>query len=461
MNPELPALIVAGESDHVEFKRGIAGVYQAVAALLNTSGGVVLVGVDDDGTVIGVEEPSSLAASLERELRHHISPPAAVSTAVQSHKGLEVIVIDVPKGHDGPYVVDGAIYVRRGTSTLPATRGEIDSLLGPAAATRWERRPCLGATLDNLDDERIRTVAQKARDRLGLRDDETGSPMDVLQALHLARGETIFNGAVVLFGRHPSSFFPQVRVRAASFLADRKMADNRVFDGNLFDLLDQSMEFLHRALPVRSELPTDQLERKDMLAIPTHVLREALLNALVHRDYDSYTGGISLIIRDDALEVWNSGQLPEGITLDSLRTGRASRPGNPDIAHVVFLRGYIERLGLGTQLILDAYRDQPAQPEWRLDSGGVLLVLPMRQAAGPLFRPNARQVALLENTPPGGVLTASDYVDGFASSVTPRQARADLSELVEHGFLNRRGAGRSTNYVRTKEGLPQNDIDGT
>jgi len=452
MNPELLDLIEAGESDRVEFKTGIGGVYRAVAALLNTSGGVVLVGVADDGTVVGVEDTDSVAASVEREIRHHIAPAAAVSTSVQSHEGRCVIVIDVPKGHDGPYVVDGAIFLRRGTFTQRATNDEIGSLSGLTAATRWERRPCLGATLDDLDEERIQTVAQKARDRWGLRDEETGSAMDVLQALHLARGETIYNGAVVLFGRRPSSFFPQVRVRAASFLADREMADNQVFDGNLFDLLNQSMDFLHRSLPVRSEIPLDQLERKDSLAIPGHVLREALLNALVHRDYGSYTGGISLVIRNDALEVWNSGQLPDGMTLDALRTGRASRPGNPDIAHVVFLRGYIERLGLGTQLILNTYRDQLAQPEWRLDSGGVLLVLPMLNAAGGLFEPNARQAALLENTAPGGVLTASDYVASFASGVSPRQARADLSELVEHGFLKRRGAGRSTSYVRIRRG---------
>ena len=459
MNPELQDLIAVGESDRVEFKSSIAGIYRAVAALLNTMGGVVLVGVTDDGTVIGVEEPGSVAASVERELRHNIAPPAAVSTTVQSHEGRDVIVIDVPKGHDGPYVVNGSIYVRRSASTQPATHVEINSLLSPAAKTRWERRPCLGATLGDLDEERIRTVAQKARERWGLRDEEAGSPMDVLQALHLARGETIFNGAVVLFGHRPSSFFPQVRVRAASFLADREMADNRVLDGNLFDLLDQSMGFLLRALPVRSEIPKDQIERKDSLAIPRHVLREALLNAFVHRDYDSYTGGISLVIRDNALEIWNSGQLPDGMTLDALRTGRASRPGNPDIAHVVFLRGYIERLGLGTQLILSAYRDQLAQPEWHLDSGGVLLVLPMLEAAGTLFRPNARQVSLLVSMAPGDETTASNYADAFASSVTSRQARADLSELVERGFLERSGAGRSTTYVRTKAEIPPKHTD--
>lgn len=456
MNPELLDLIAAGESERVEFKNGIAGIYQAVAALLNTSGGVVLVGVADDGTVIGVDEPESVAASVERELRQHVAPPAVVSTEVQLHEGREVIVVHVPKGRDGPYVVDGSIYIRRAASTRPATRDEIDSLLGPAAKTRWERRPCLGATLGDLDEERIRTMAEKAKERWGLRDEETGSPMDVLQALHLARGDTIFNGAVVLFGRRPSSFFPQVRVRAASFVSDREMADNRVFDGNLFDLLNQSMKFLAPDLPIRSEMPTREIERKDTLAIPINVLREALLNALVHRDYDSYTGGLSLVIREDTLEIWNSGNLPDGMTLEALRTGRASRPGNPDIAHVVFLRGYIERLGLGTQLILNAYRDQPVQPQWRLDSGGVLLILPMMQPASARFRPNARQAALLESMAPGDEMTASGYVDAFASSVTPRQARADLSDLVERGYLERRGAGRSTSYFRTRVEIPPN-----
>ena len=250
--------------------------------------------------------------------------------------------------------------------------------------------------------------------------------------------------------------FRPPRIRMARFMSEANddLADNRVGEGNLFVLLDAVDAFLKKHLRIQSKLPEQGYKRTDRPALPAKALREAILNALAHRDYAAYHGGIRIGIWDDRVEVWNSGSLPSEITVGDLKRRHASLPRNPDIANVLFLRGLVEGWGIGTGMIVEQFDMYGLpEPQWYVESGGLRLLLPTRESGAPVdLLP--RQRKFIAELGDGASARTAEYETAIGQKVTSRQARNDLQQLVEAGFLRREGKGRSTRYIRTAKPAP-------
>ncbi len=448
-----------GESETLEFKRAdadFAGIAKAICAFANSKGGTVVIGVTEEGEVQGVKNAEERNMALRRTVRQEVSPqPYIASAVVDVSKGRQVIVLDVPSSEDKPYTYQNSIFVRQGTQTIEASGEAIRRLISerhPRYA-RWERQLALGTTLRDLDDREILLTATHANESNMADFGAEFTPRSVLEVLGLVEGETVCNGAIVLFGKRPTLKFPQTRIRAVRYsgAGRENLADSRVFEGNAFTLLEKATSFLEAHVPVQSAIPTDRLQRKEGPAVPFAAVREVLLNAVAHRDYAAPDGGIIMSVYADRVELWNSGSLPEGISASDLRTMSVSRPHNPDMAHVLLIRGYMERVGSGIQRILGAFKQAKLpEPEWRETGGGIMVILRWRE---PEVEINERQRRLLETLLPGEAVNISKYGKEFATNVKERQARADLRELVDLGYLRMRGKGRSTEYVRTEQEL--------
>jgi ATP-dependent DNA helicase RecG len=220
---------------------------------------------------------------------------------------------------------------------------------------RWETQ-VVEADLDALDAEEIlRTVrAGVAGGRLpaGTSDSD---PTDVLDKLGLRVHGSLVNAAVVLFGRKFLPDYPQCQLRLARFrgVDKHKFLDQRQVQGHAFSLLSEALEFLSRNLPVAGRIEAGRLERVDEPLFPPIALREALVNALTHRDYTQAGGAVSVAIYDDCVEIWSSGGLPFGIKVEDLKREHLSRLRNPLIAEVFYRRGLVDRWGRGTQEIVE------------------------------------------------------------------------------------------------------------
>jgi ATP-dependent DNA helicase RecG len=472
-NTVLSQLLARCESAQVEFKAGAgkeSHVEEAACAFLNARGGSVVLGVRDDGRLVGVPDAEEKAQAVRQRLLKGISPPAPLSVTVESVEGKNLIVIDVPQGLEKPYVCGGRIMVRRGDATVSAVASEISSLIGLRAHSeaRWERLPALGVEENDLDTLLVRNVAETIKERRGYAIDPGKKPRKVLDRLGLVQSGLFTNAGLVLFGRDPAEWYPQTRVRAARFRGSdpAEFIDNRVFAGSLFSLVETLSSFVQSHIPVASSMAPDSFRRRDRLAYPLPAIREALVNALVHRDYAAFDGGTSVAVYDERIEFWNSGSLPDDMTVEDLRTTHPSRPVNPDIAQVCFLYGLMERWGIGTQRIIRACVESGLpEPEWKVDPNGVTLTLRLAEkepppGAGSL---NLRLLTVARRLRPGHKLKLTDYRQLVASEVKERQARADLSHLTEAGYLRRVGAGPATVYVRTNkpvEELPSEEEEG-
>jgi ATP-dependent DNA helicase RecG len=457
-----PRWLTAGESEHLEFIRRPdrkSHVEEAACAFLNSDGGRIVVGVGDEGELVGVERAEEAARALQQRLAEAISPPVPLSATVEALAGHNLLLIEVPRGVEKPYVCQGRILVREGTQVRAATAFDLSSLIekGARGEHRWERRPALGLDLDDLDLALVDETAARIRQTRGypLR---ASDPRGILGRLGLIHSGQFTNAAAVLFAKNPAPMFPQTRARAARFrdTAGSELADSKIFEGNLFALLEQLDSFLKAHVPVASQLRTGKLIRDDLPVYPWPAVREALVNALVHRDYRTFDGGMSLAVHDDRIEVWNSGELPEGMTIAELHRSHPSRPRNPDIAQVCFLAGLMERWGTGTQRIITACREANLpEPEWAPSGGGILLTLRARAStadrAAPGFELNLRQLEIVSKLRPGARLRIHDYLRLAKPPVKERQARIDLTMLTEAGFLQRLGAGPATAYIRTSK----------
>ncbi len=447
----------AGEDGSTEFKRdtrSVAAIGRTVCAFLNTDGGQVYCGIADDGVVVGVRgDAAAHAQALERELRASISPTSLFSADVVTMGGRSVVVVEVPEGHDRPYVFKGAVYLRRGVETVPADAAMLKDLVRDQAdaPVRWEKR-IAPISPDDLDVHEIRAAVRKVESTGRFTFADPDDDLAVLADFSVYLSGSFTNAADALFSRRPMLRLPQCRVQLARFAGDKAddlYLDNRSFEGPLARVYGEVLGAIRAAVPVQSVfLPGDQ-RRVDQAAYDILALGEGLVNAFVHRDYSAHSGGIRIQMFENRIEIWNSGRLPDGLSPVDLRRDHASILVNPDIANVFAAQDLMERLGRGTERIVSASKALGARPPvWRDEATGVTLTIfrAVQTEAGVSVRLNERQNRLLLDLGVGDSFTPRDYQERYAIGLTPRQARRDLEELEALTWLVREGATRSTRY---------------
>ena len=454
-------LLSEGESRHVEFKPMVEpmdAIGKTVCAFLNSDGGVVIIGVEADGVPNG-SVMNEQAASLTEFLRRTITPKVLYDVSFDQTAGGDVITVSVPAGPDRPYVFEGAVYIRKGSTTHAASASMLRELVETSSQStkRWERRPSSGLEVEGVDHQLLTETVRRAEARRGVQFDNPKDTAAILSELSLLQFGQLTNAADVLFGRKVAQRHPQTRLRAVCYATDRAddFLDEQLYEGPAFELLENAMTFLKRHIVIAASFRDGQLSRESKPRYPFNSLREGLVNALVHRDYAAFSGSVSVSVYTDRVEIWNSGKLPHGISpRDLMQASHSSILVNPDIAHVFYLHELMERVGRGTYKIGQECRDFGMRPpEWKNAGAGVRLTLFAAGVGIPAINLNNRQQELLATLVYGEAIRVPQYVERFGQGITDRQARRDLSDLENAGFLARHGAGSKTTYERTEKAL--------
>jgi ATP-dependent DNA helicase RecG len=413
-----------------------------VAAFLNSGG----------GTVIAPGEGQE-ASWLDAQLRSLISPQPLFSLAADTLGGRPVWVIDVPGGKDLPFVCDGTIFLRRGEDTVKATAADLQGMLQHQSQVteRWERRAAMGLEDQDLSQAELNQTFTWMH---GAGDYEwsPGDAPELMRTLGFRRPDGSYtNAGDVCLGETPSIRHPQIRLRAYAFVSETNdlFNDHQDFDGPIALLIEEARRFIARNVQQRADFNLD-LTRVSQSVYPDAAIREALVNAMAHRDYSAHSGGVTLKIYPKSLEIWNSGSLPEGWNQRKLHETHPSIPNNPDIANFLYKRGFMERIGRGTLKILEACRQAKLpEPQWESVDGVRLIFrapVSMEEISSAL---NERQRSFLEHAKPGRPYSPREYRNDFAADVGDRTARRDLEEMERAGLLRREGRGPATVYIRS------------
>ena len=363
---ELLEIINNGENSGIEFKRDVLQNYELARELVafsNLRGGIVLLGVEDDGSISGVTRADLeewVMNTCRDKIRPAIIPFFELVRDVVG--GRNVAVVRVTRGYDVHSLWHNnanRYYIRVGSQTREATPEELARLFQHRGLIRAELRPVSGATLADLDRRRLRDYFARVRRQTAPDDTDDDAWRSLLVNTEIMIEEGVSVGGMLLFGLTPNRFLPQSGIDAFSFpgiekdYAARERAALRGPMTPLFTtgaalvengLVEQALDFIRRNAPVAASLENGR--RIDRPTYPTEVLREAIVNALVHRDYLLSSTDIELALYSDRLEIISPGRPPNGITPDRMRTGcRAAR--NQLIKDVMRDYGYVEHMGMG------------------------------------------------------------------------------------------------------------------
>jgi ATP-dependent DNA helicase RecG len=374
---EIEARLRTGEDSATEFKSARAerdDLEKALCAFANSGGGDLFVGIEDDGTISGVgtlADVDHLQRDLAQRLRDRISPPLRARLITVELQGMLVLVARIPAFlPERPFrSKSGRYFVRDGASSREARPDELKRVLLSGANHYFDEEPIADATAADLDDLAIRTFFAEAYPNV--------SPLQFeryLRALHaLDRFGVPTVTGVLLFGRDPQAFLLDAYVSVVRFQGTevRSTFAAQELRGRLVDQLDAAVTFLSMHHPRPSEVVG--LERIEH-GVPAEIWREAMANALAHRDYQA-ASQTRVFVFDDRVEVINPGMLLNQLTLDGLRLGVTQRR-NPHIAAALARRHRRENAGVGIPDMIAALAERGLpEPELKAESGEFRLTI--------------------------------------------------------------------------------------
>jgi ATP-dependent DNA helicase RecG len=456
---QVELLVKQGESQHLEFKKSTANlkdIFQTICAFLNGDGGVVAIGVTDDSQIVGQE----VADKTKREIGLEIAKITPFSdSAIEvfylplSASTKQIIVFHITTDSTKrPYLYNGRSFVRIQSDTLPMPVEYYQQLTlsNSQFKDQWEDQPLPEITLGDLDtDEILGTIKEGVLSGRIPEGYETQDPEKALTHLGLMSNKQITRAGVILFGKQTEKLFPQCQLRLARFKGDNKneFIDNKQIHGNVFKMIRAALSFANMHLPIAGTFSSDSVQRKDQPLFPISVLREAITNAICHRDYSYVGGSVSMAIFDDRLEIWNYGLLPPGLSIANLGKMNQSIPRNRRIANVLYYHKLFESWGRGIRLILDGCVEagHPV-PVYSQNSGGILLTMPSARMTDDKRLENKSEILLTESQQEILILlekshglSTSELREQLSFNPSERWVRDELNRLKSLGMINAKG----------------------
>lgn len=350
------------ETEDIEFKvRYTDEIYKEIIAFANTDGGVLYIGVDNDGNAIGLEDVDDEYTRITNGIRDAIMPDVTmfVRFTIQENR---VVRITVSEGSNKPYYLrskglkPSGVYVRQGTSSAPASYENIRQMIKESDGDAFE-------DMRSLEQELTFESAKTAFARYGV---EFGE--EKYRALGIANNNIYTNLGLLLSDQCAHT----TKIAVFGDAERTVFRDSREFGGSLLKQFEDSVNYL--ALCNRTSSVIKGVVRTDTKDYPEEALREALLNALVHRDY-GFSGSIIINVNDDRMEFISIGGLLPGLTTDDIRLG-ISQPRNKKLAEVFHRLRLIESYGTGIRRIFKLYENCSVQPEIEVSSNAFKIVLP-------------------------------------------------------------------------------------
>lgn len=432
-----------------------------LAAFANTQGGTLILGVEDDGRVVGVQADDQEVQRLANLITSRLGITPSIRVEEMEGKAVIVIRVEPMRGlvpHNGRYLR------RVGSTNRDFTQEELARHLLERSGLSWDSLPS-DWTPEDVDPSALRHFARLARPRLPWVD--PADPERLLQNLQMLREGRLTNAAILLFGKHPQRRFPTAQIRIGLFRGVTEILDSHDFQGPLWQQLEGAMERFRQVLKVRFDVHVDEpslegLQRKEVWEYPLEALREAVINALIHRDY-TISADVQIRIYEDRLEIWSVGELLPPLTPESLRGPHGSLLRNPLLAQAFYFAGLVERWGTGTTRIIALCREQGLpEPEFENWQGGVRVTFlkdpytPERLGALGL---NDRQIRAVMYVKDKGSINNKTYQE--LTGVSKPTATRDLEDMVRRGVLVKEGrTGRGTSYQLKGSERAQRDHQG-
>jgi ATP-dependent DNA helicase RecG len=431
------------ETQNIEYKSSWRDEYlKWICGFANASGGVIFIGKDDTGKVVGIPD----SKRLMEEIPNKVKDTLGILVDVNLHENiqgdfLEIVVEPYPY----PVNYKGQYHIRSGSTKQELKGAALDKFLLQKKGKRWDGVPFPKVSVKELKQETFDFFRKRAFKSQRIDEDSlTDSNEHLVENLQLKEGEYLKRAAILLFHSNPEKFVTGAYIKIGYFQSDDDLKFQDEIHGNLFEQIDKAMDLLFSKY-IKAEISYEGINRVEKFEYPKEAVREALLNAIAHKDY---SGGvpIQISVYSDKIIFWNEGQLPENWTVKTLLEKHASRPYNPDIANALFRSGFIEAWGRGTiKIIKECKAAGIPEPVFSYDSSDISVAFRKDIYNEKYLQSldlNERQVKAVFYTKEKGKITNSDYQT--LNDVSRETATRDLKELIDIGLIKpsgRKGAG--------------------
>jgi len=419
------------ESQHTEWKESWRDDHlRWVCGFANAEGGRLVIGRDDRGQVVGIVDAARLLEELPNKIRDLLG--IVVEVNLRSEGGAEYLEVVTP-AYASPISYRGRYYQRSG-STLQELKGAaLDRFLLRKQGRTWDGVPIPGVTLKNLSVAAVRRFRTLAGNSGRVEPGTLRAPLpDLIDKLRLREGKHLKRAALLLFHEDPERFVSGAFVKVGFFRSESDLAYHDEVHGDLFTQVASTIEIL-QAKYLKAAIHYEGIQRIEYFPVPAAALREALLNALVHRDY-AVAAPVQIRVYEDRLAIWNPAVLPEGWGLEDLLNEHASLPYNPNVANAFFRAGEIEAWGRGIQRIFQACRDSGVpKPRIRLAGNDLWLEFSFARAYLQAVSATGRRGAITEADTGTSVKTSVKTADALLELLrrNPQMTLAEVAAEVE------------------------------
>ena len=437
-------LIKEGESQKVEFKsKTNDGLGKSICSFANTNNGVILVGVSDDRKIIGIAE------KYERDIAniaHTCKPsvyPKVISVGID---GKNIFVVQIRKS-DNLHSFKNIAYKRIASHNKPLSPEEVIEFAKSAGKIRWDEQICDGAGLEDIDEEKVKWFLRKAKHERNFDIEPETLIKEALERLELIKGEKLTNAGVLLFGKNPQKFFLSAETRCAKFKGTKPLEfiDMKIFTGNIINQRNDAVEFVKEHIKLHAKIIG--MERVEKWEYPIEAVREAITNAVCHRDYE-ISSHIQIRIFDDRIEIWGCGPLPKPLTIKDLKKKHKSILRNHLIGKCFFLIKFIEEWGTGTNRIIEQCLKH-GLPEPLFENITDNLVITFRKykiTEEDVEKLSERQKMVIEFLKEHKKITLKDYRN-IQPILTEKTAYRDLIDLEEKNIIKSVGEKKGRYYI--------------
>ncbi len=452
MDKMLELAIAEGEGLKVEFKERLSNLDREIVAFANTAGGIIYIGVDDSGKIVGVPISNSIKSQI-LDIAHNCDP--SIKVTFTEYRDEKVLAVHVESGNDKPYRCKEGFYMRNGPTTQKLKRDDIVMLINKTDKVRFDEtindhfHYPRDFSQENLAEYlKISGITTKV------------SEHDILISLNAAQEEDgklkFTNAGILFFAKNPQQFFPESYITAVKYKIPERFSilDKKDFKGTLITQIEHTLEFVFRHMNVEpSIIMGEGLKlgaRKDIYEYSPVAIREALINAVTHRDYLYDSSHIYVHMFPDYIEIESPGSLYRGLTLEDL--GKRSIRRNRLIADLLHRAGFIERVGSGFSRMENALKENNNPPLEVSATNFFNIRFYKRLRDISTTTMTSRQINIYHLIRESKRINKRDI--SLFLNMSEDTILRELNHLIDLGFIQRQGTGKATVYTLKSKEMP-------
>lgn len=418
------------EHQNIEYKRIWKDEYlKWVCGFANANGGKIFIGKDDNGSIIGLSNTKQLLEDIPNKVRDILGILVDVNLHKTSEGDFIEIIVDA---YPNPVNYKGQYHYRSGSTKQELKGIALDKFLLQKSGKSWDGVPLPNVSVNDLKQDTFDFFKKRGVRSLRLSEDSLSDTNEqLLENLKLKEDRYLKRAALLLFHPDPEKFVTNAYIKIGYFENDADLIFQDEIHGNLFEQVEKTLDILFTKYIKAIISYENKIHRIETYEYPKDAIREALLNAVAHKDYSSNTT-IQIRVYKDKIMIWNAGYLPENWTIETLLGNHSSNPFNPDIANAFFRSGYIESWGRGiskmTNLCIEAGLPKP---QFEYEGSGMLVVFQKDIYYYEYLQNlglNDRQIKAVLFVKENGKITNSDYQT--LNRISKRTATTELTELV-------------------------------